>query len=235
MNKVFLLSTTLLISQQGFSESLDCTKYSNLFKNQAYQNYALAKSAGYEQYRKFGQQTDYSYLFKDKHPGQLYRGGAWNSEKDALEMSKITYDFQRQGIINNFKIQVLAPKGSYQSQYGDVCIMPIKGQYSFLDVNFESHYDAIMVRHPKTKSWRVFIYLGIEKQKDMAEFFPDFPAEIKLSPASYNGMNYAESSDFNIRHYYEFYHLAINEEQEANLKKSKQDYLDALKANGFIE
>ncbi|MDQ8952128.1 hypothetical protein RFH42_04055 [Acinetobacter rudis] len=234
MNKVLVLAMTFVVSQQSLGQDLDCNKYSTVFKNQAYQSYALAKTANLDEYRKFLQQTDYSYLFKDKHLGQLYRSAAWYSEAEALNMTKINYDFLRLGIINNFKIQVLPVKGSYQSSYGDVCVMPIQAQYDFLDLHFDSKYDAILVRSPKTKKWRVFIYLGIEKKQDMAEFFPDFPADIRLSAASYNGKNYAESSYFNVHHYYEFYHLDMDKAFRQRMERIKQENLDALKENGFL-
>lgn len=235
MNKVLLFSIALLCSAQSFSENLDCAKYANTFKNQAYQSYALAKTTSYEEYKKFGQETDYSYLFVAKHPDQLYRSGAWYSEEEALDMSKAVYNLQRLGLIKDFKMQVLAAKGSYQSQYGDVCVMPIKAQYRFLDQDFENDYDAIMVRHPKTKRWRVFTYLGIEKKKDMAEFFPDFPANIKLAAARYNGKNYAEIADENARYYHEFYGLTMTEEYKTKLADIKRENMKALKENGFLE
>lgn len=234
MKKILLLSIGLLCTQQGFSESLDCAKYTNTFKSQAYQSYALAKTTSYEEYKKFQQETDYSYLFVAQHPDQLYRAGTWYSQTEALEMSKAVYNLQRLGLIKDFKMQVMAAKGSYQSKYGDVCVMPIKAQYRFLDLYFDNDYDAIMVRHPQTKRWRVFTYLGTEKKKDMAEFFPDFPSNIKLAAASYNGKNYAETADENARYYHEFYGLSMTKEYKEKLADIKRENIKALRENGFL-
>lgn len=233
MKKVVLFTAALCIAPYSFSASIDCNKYSTTFKNIAYQSYALAKSASYKAYSQYSDRIDYGFLFNAQHSGQRYASGKWQDQAEVEELNQTIYQFQRLGTINNFKLQVSADNGGYQSLKDEVCIVHFKSSYTFLDLKINSEYDVFFVRPIKTERWRSFTYLGVESKKDMAEFFPDIPAKIKLSAATYNGKNYAEASDDNVRHYYQYYKLPINAEFEAKLKHSKKEYQEALRKNGF--
>lgn len=236
MNKVLIVVVSLFFSSQGFSETIDCRKYSTAFKNMAYYSFALAKSGTFSQSLQNTDQTSYSELFKDKHVGQRYYAGAWRDENEAIQMIKETYDFQHTGLIKDFKVKkVLAAKASYSSLQGDVCIMPLQTEFTFFGRYTQAEYDTFFVRAPQSSQWRVFIYVGIENKQDMAEFFPDFPEHIKLSAARYNGLNYADSGEDNVRQYFKYNQIPVPKEYEVELIKNKQEKLNKLKENGFID
>lgn len=236
MNKAFIGGVTLFFLQQGFAETVDCRQYTTTFKNMAYYSFALAKTGTFEQSLKYTDETSYSQLFQHKHAGQRYYASVWRDENEAIKMQKEIFEFQKIGLIKDFKVKKLqAAKASYKSTEGDVCLVPFQTEFTIFGRYTQAEYDIFFVRPEKSSQWRVFIYTGIENKQDMAEFFPDLPSQVQLSAARYNGLNYAESGEENVRQYFKYHNMTITSAQEAELLKLKKQNMQKLKENGYVD
>lgn len=231
MKKLLLMA--LLISSSSFAEELQCLKSYSTFKSIYVDSIKITKTGDLNKLKAFEQQYDYTVLFKDKHPGQVYLGSDWMKESEADGVMKIALSMEKTGKLQMLEQKLEKPKANFISSIGEVCVVPSYYDSIFFGEKIRSYGDIIYIRALNGNKWRLYSYIGDEQKQDFDEFFPDFPASVKLSASTTDGASYAQQSTNAAIRTLKYLGVEITPELRKQLKQDQKEIEMRMKANGF--
>ncbi|WOE32098.1 MULTISPECIES: hypothetical protein [unclassified Acinetobacter] len=229
MKKLWLL-LGFLFSNQAFSADLQCLKSFETFKNIQDEGINAVINGTNDDIKAFGDQYDYSGLFKKNHAGKSY----WIDEDVAKTSLLIMASSFKNGEAEIVNYTFSEPKANFISSIGEVCVVPMQSTSTYLEDEMTTNADVIFIRDLNSNQWRLFTYYGSEKKEDFNEFFPDFPKSVKLSASSttYKSGNNLTSIDY-AKILYKKMAMDIPPEVLHDLQKKQEETTLRKKMNGF--
>lgn len=230
-----LLLSLILFSSNGYSADLQCENSYKIFEG-IYKSWLSVRDGpnlNISLLKRFDEKYDYSRLFIEKHPGQIYYLSNWISVKQYYDRVLLSHAMSVGSRSKNLGIKLEKPKANFFSSVGEVCVIPIESRSLYLDKEVTVKADNIYVRDIESNEWRVFVYTGIEYKKDFDEFFPDFPKSVKLSEISSSLDSSFDASIQRTAEIYKTYGVELTPEMIEQKKESKRIIDERRKANGF--
>lgn len=166
------------MSPDVFSSSLECKNSYSIFNQINKKQLDIYKNFGAEEYLNFIQEYDYTTLFAQKHPNQIFDGSRWISLQ---EFYALVEEINSQENTMPSEERFLEIKANQILSVGEVCVIPkliIHDEFEEIS-NFK--VDIIWIRNLQTNKWRYLYFVNQNLNKDFYEFIPDFPKSIQLS------------------------------------------------------
>lgn len=233
--KNILIGFVVTVSLGVHAENLQCENSYKIFEG-IYKSWLSVRDGpnlNISLLKQFDEKYDYSRLFSEKHPGQIYYLSNWISVKQYYDQVLLSHAMSVGSRSKNLGIKLEKPKANFFSSVGEVCVIPIESRSLYLDKEVTVKADNIFVRDIKSNEWRVFVYSGIEYKKDFDEFFPNFPKSVKLSEISSSLDPSFEASVQRTAEIYKAYGVDLTLEMIEQKKEARKRIDERRKANGF--
>ncbi|ENV32732.1 hypothetical protein [Acinetobacter gerneri] len=190
MKKIIVGTLLSVFSSVVLADDLKCENSYSIFREMTQQRIDIEQSGTAKQYKEYLEKTDYSYLFKNNHPNQIYWAKRWNDVESFIKASSSSIQKIQSEGYKNYYFKMGKPKANFISALGEMCTVPLISKDYFKGIDVYSTFDVVYVRDLKTNEWRKFMYYGVEDRQYLREFFSNDLRRLNLSMGILNGMAY---------------------------------------------
>lgn len=183
--KTILMGCILMIaSSLSYAQPLRCKQNFNKIQDIVLKEKEIFDHGTFEELIVHTKQFEYDELFKRSHPQQKYMDGRWSDEDEYYSRLKESFDFFH-GQQFKFELVIKNTDQNFRLGQKELCIFNVQfvPNKKINGEGFESTY--IAVRLLTNQNWRLFLVNEKMSEKDLNEFFPNFPKNVIIKALDY--------------------------------------------------